>query len=163
MKRTLAAALAAASVGGTMLVATPAFAAVKPVKLTISPDEIHNGQATGITGKCLNPLARVRITSAALGVDERGPVGKEWTFEFIAGWGLNPGTYSFRAQCYTLGIPGFHTTKNLVVKHATPLIPLKPGTPVKPRPKVPGFTPDAYIQTGFGGMARSVANHHPVG
>jgi hypothetical protein len=163
MKRTFAAALAAASVGSTMLVAAPAFAAIRPVTLTVKPRVIHNGEATAITGKCLNPLAHVRITSPALGINERGRVGKELKVQFDAGWGLEPGKYWIRAQCYTLFLPGLFTAKKLTVEHAVPVTPINPAKPVKPHPVIPGFTPDVTVETGFGGMARFVANHHPVG
>jgi hypothetical protein len=168
MKRALAAALAAASVGGTLLTATPAFAGVKPVTLKIKPRQISNGEATAITGKCLNKLASVKITSPALNIDASGHVGKELKVEFDAGWGLQAGKYEIKAQCFTFGvIPGFSTWKSLRVKHAEPPTPPKPPKPpVPPMPPIkpiPGFHPDVVVHTGFGGMAGFVANHHPVG
>jgi hypothetical protein len=148
-----------------MLVSTPAFASIKPVKLTVSPAVIYNGDAAAITGRCLNPAARVKITSPALGIDQTGRTGKKLKVQFDAGWGLAAGTYDIKAQCYTLIIPGFSTTKSLTVKHAEPWTPIGPSTPVKPakpHPVLPGFNPDVVVETGFGGMARFVADHHPA-
>jgi hypothetical protein len=167
MKRTFAATLAAAAIGGAMLVSTPAHAATPWVTLKVEPNVVYNGSAVAITGKCRNPFAHVVIKSSALGLWEKGKWGKKLTVELKVGWDVNPRTYFISAVCIgPFGIPGPWTVRSLTVKHAvpwTPIGPSKPKPPVPPIPDIPGLNPDVVIQTGFGGMAPLVADHHPVG
>ena len=155
MKRFVAATLAAASVGGSMLAAAPAFASSKWVTLTVQPDATHNGTAVAITAACTNKNAYVVVKSLPMRFIEKGEKGKQLDVELKVGWAVFPGTYTIIAQCIPqTGIPGAFTTQTLTVKHAVPLIPLKPGKPKPPIPDIPGFKYDVVVETGFGGMAR---------
>jgi hypothetical protein len=158
MKRTFAAALAAASVSGTMLLATPAFAASKPVTLHVKPSVVVAGNAVAISGKCQSKWAVVKITSPELGLSETGEKGKKLKVQLNVGSTVMPGKYGITAQCYTHWWPGAKKCKWLTVE--APPVPPVPPKPPKP---IPHFKPDVIVKTGFGGMAQYVANHHPVG
>jgi hypothetical protein len=157
MKRTFAAALAAASVGGTMLVATPAFASLNPT-LTVEPSQTQNGSSVAITAMCRNLNSYVVVSSTALDFSEKGGKGEELKVRLDLGEDVKAGTYTITGECIRpTGLPGGTNTATLTIKHVTP-----PDPAPKPKP-IPGFKPDVIVMTGFGGMARFVANHHPVG
>jgi hypothetical protein len=169
MKRTFAAVLAAVSIGGTLLTATPAFAAPRPVTLRIQPKTAPNGTAVAITAKCKDKTAYVTVKSPALNFEEKGKPGKKLKVQLNIGWTVAPGKYVIIAECrkWSGKLCGI-TKKWLKVTYAqppTPPIPPTPPTPpTPPKPKpIHGFKPDVVVQTGFGGMARSVASHHPAG
>jgi hypothetical protein len=161
MKRTFAAALAAASVvsvGGTVLVAAPAFASDKWITLDVVPEVTYNGDSVAMTVKCTNKGPYPEVKSAQLGWDVHGVSGEEFKVQFNLGWDVKPGTYPITAQCVKKdGTVGATTVQELTVKYQ---VPPKPPVP-KPKP-IPDFKPDVVVHTGFGGMARFVANHHPV-
>jgi hypothetical protein len=157
MKRTIAAAFAAASVGGTFLIAAPAFASLNPT-LTVKPSETHNGTAVAITAECRNKNAFVTVSSPALGLFEEGEKGETLTIQLNLKSDVKAGTYTITGTCTRpTGAPGGTNTAMLKVTYQKPTNP--PAT-IKP---IPGFKPDVVVETGFGGMARFVANHHPVG
>jgi hypothetical protein len=162
MKRFAAAALAAVSVvsvGGSMLVAAPAFASNKWITLNLVPEVTHNGDSVAITVTCTNKGPYPEVKSAQLGWDVHGVPGEEFKVKFDLGWDVEPGTYPITAQCVKKdGDVGATTVQDLTVKYQTPP---KPPLP-KPKP-IPDFKPDATVHTGFGGMAGFVANHHPAG
>ena len=88
----------------------------------------------------------------------KGKPGEELKITQILGWDVKPGTYTVVAGCFNKGGKLVSVTdQELTVKHKTPPV---PPTPPKP---IPDFTPNVIVKTGFGGMARFVANHHPVG
>jgi hypothetical protein len=204
MKRITATALAAATVSGTLLIATPAFAANpgKGVTLHVKPSTVYNNESTAITAKCGDKWSTVTVSSPALGLNETGMKGKKLKVQLHIGWGVAPGTYPITAACSgksgkpckcdqsgnwsqsgqqdqaaeqgksgnrgqtgKWGKPGKCKTKYLTVLQKTPPVP--PVPPVPPKPPVihpiPGFHPDVIVHTGFGGMAASVASHHPAG
>jgi hypothetical protein len=179
MKRITATALAAATVSGTLLIATPAFAANpgKGVTLHVKPSTVYNNESTAITAKCGDKWSTVTVSSPALGLNETGKKGKKLKVQLHIGWGVAPGTYPITAACSgksgksgnrgqsgNWGKPGKCKTKYLTVLQKTPPVP--PVPPVPPKPPVihpiPGFHPDVIVHTGFGGMAASVASHHPA-
>jgi hypothetical protein len=156
MKRTFAVAVAAASVGGLTLIATPAFASLNPA-LTVEPTVTHNGSSIAITAKCKNLHSFVTVSSAALGFAKSGAKGEELKVEVELGWKVKPGTYAITGQCTRpTGASGGTNVQWVTVKYQKPPKPPTPPTPV------PDFTPDVIVHTGFGGMARFVANHHPA-
>jgi hypothetical protein len=157
MKRTIAAALAAASVGGTFLIAAPAFASLNPT-LTVKPSQTHNGTAVAITAECRNKNSFVTVSSAALGFSKSGGKGEELSVQLDLKSDVKPGTYTITGQCTRpTGAPGGTNTAMLKITYQKPT---NPPAPIKP---IPGFKPDVIVETGFGGMARFVANHHPAG
>jgi len=156
MKRFVAAAIAAASVGGGTLIATPAFASLNPA-LTIQPTTTYNGDSVAITAQCKNTHSFVTVSSAALGFSKSGVKGEELKVLLTLGSDVKAGTYTITGQCTRpTGAPGGTNTAELTVKHKKPPVP-----PAPPKP-IPDFTPDVTVHTGFGGMARFVANHHPA-
>jgi hypothetical protein len=201
MNRITAAAFAAATMSGTLLIATPAFAAHPDkggVTLHVKPSTVYSNESTAITAKCSDKWSSVTISSPALGLNEQGKKGKKLKVQLHIGWGVAPGTYPITAACSDKsgkpckcdqsgnfgqpslqnqsagqgrsgkggkpgngGKPGKCKTKYLTVIQKTPPIP-----PVPPKPPVippiPGFHPDVIVHTGFGGMAASVASHHPA-
>ena len=156
MKRFVAAAIAAASVGGGTLIATPAFASLNPT-LTIQPTTAYNGDSVAITAHCRNLNSYVTVSSPALGFSEKGEKGEELKVQLDLRWDVKAGTYAITGECTRpTGLPGGTNTADVTVKHQeTP----KPAPGPKP---IDGFTPDVTVKTGFGGMARFVANHHPA-
>jgi|SRR5580698_5714376 hypothetical protein len=156
MKRLVAAALAAATVGGGTLIATPAFASLNPT-LTVAPSTAYNGDSVAITAKCKNLHSFVTVSSPALGFSEKGEKGEELKVLLELRWDVKPGVFAITGECTRpTGDPGGTNTADLTVKHKeTP----KPPPPPKP---INGFTQDVTVKTGFGGMARFVANHHPA-
>ena len=156
MKRFVAAAIAAASVGGGTLIATPAFASLNPT-LTIQPTTAYNGDSVAITAQCKNTHSFVTVSSAQLGFSQTGAKGEELKVKLELRWDVKAGTYAITGQCTRpTGAPGGTNTVDLTVKHKKPPVP--PGPPKN----IPGFTPNVTVHTGFGGMARFVANHHPA-
>jgi hypothetical protein len=166
MKRFVAAALAAASVSSAILIAAPTFAmaAVKPVTLTIKPQEVTNKGDVAITAKCTNPFAYVVVSSPHLRIWEKGKVGKQLKVELQVNGDTLAGAFPITATCHSLsGKPGKFITEIFTIKHTTPWVPIGPAKPVnKPVSQIPGFNPDFIVHTGFGGMAASVATHHPA-
>src|ERR1700733_9326057 len=139
MKRTFAAALAAASVGGTMLVATPAFASLNPT-LTVKPSQTQNGSSVAITAMCRNLNSHVVVSSAALGFSRTGVKGQELKVLLDLGEDVKAGTYTIPGQCIRPpGLPGGTNPATLTIKHVTP-----PDPAPKPKP-IPGFKPDVIV------------------
>jgi hypothetical protein len=156
MKRLVAAALAAASAGGTMLIASPAFASLNPT-MTVEPAVTHNGSSVAITAHCKNLNSYVTVSSVPLNFSKSGEKGEEFKVGLELGWDVKPGTYAITGQCTRpTGAPGGTNTTDLKVEYKKPPV---PPEPIKP---VPDFTPDVTVETGFGGMARFVASHHPA-
>jgi hypothetical protein len=155
MKRTLAAALAAASIGGTMLAAMPVSSfAASGVTLSVKPLAAHNGQSFAISTACADSSSYPVIYSNALRyiATDKMP-GKPLNVQMYVRYGTRPGAYVVVAGCVQKnGKLGAHTWQYIWIK---------PGW-AKPAP-IPGFKPDLVVETGFGGMAKSVAEHHPVG
>jgi hypothetical protein len=157
MKRTLAAALAAASIGGTMIAAIPASAfAASGVTLSVKPRAAHNGQSFAITAACADSSSYPVVYSNALryiATDKNA--GKPLNVQMYVRYGTRPGAYVVAAGCVEKnGSLSAHTWQYIWIHYA-------PGCG-KPSP-IPGFTPDVVVETGFGGMAKYVAEHHPAG
>jgi hypothetical protein len=162
MKRSIAAALAAVSVGGTILAALPApsFAA-GGVTLTITPMSARNGQSFAITAECVaNTRSYPEVYSTALKyvATDKTP-GQPLKVQMYVKYGTIPGKYTVTAVCVRKnGNLGIHTSQTITIHYAP-----APPTPPKPPQPIPGFNANVVVETGFGGMARFVANHHPVG
>jgi hypothetical protein len=157
MKRSIAAALAALSLGGTMLAAlpTPSFAA-SGVTLSIKPLAAHNGQSFAISAACANSSSYPVVYSNALryiATDKKA--GMPLNVQMYVRYGTRPGAYVVVAGCVQNGHLNAHTWQYIWIHYA-------PGWWGKPAP-IPGFKPDLVVETGFGGMAKYVAEHHPVG
>jgi len=152
MKRTFAAALAAASVGSTMLIATPAFASDP---LTVQPDVVHNGDSVAITAICNNKANYPRLIW--FGYTRNGVPGQPLKVEQEIGWKFMPGTYVIAREC----IKPKGTIATTEYQMLTVLFKAAPKPPPPPKP-IPGFKPNVIIKTGLGGMARLVGKHHPV-
>jgi hypothetical protein len=166
MKRMFAAAIAAVSIGGTMLVAIPApsFAA-GGVTLTIKPKAVRNGQSFAITAECVaNAKSYPEVYSDALKyvATDKTP-GEPLKVQMYVKYGTRSGEYTVTAVCVRPnGNLGIHTSQDIYIHYAPAPVPVPGGNnnPVKP---IPGFKPNVVVETGFGGMARFVANHHPAG
>ena len=161
MKRFCAAIVAAAAAGTLLLGAAPAMA--KPAgppsaSLTVIPTVAHQGEAFGVIAACSEHQARPIISSPLL----RHPVvlpGGGGT-KFLVLWvtfRTRPGTYPIKLTCWTpWGVHAWKVVWVTVLRHHFP-----PRHPVLPFP-----CPDdrcVFVETGFGGMASQVAQHHPAG
>ena len=148
--------------GATTAVAFFGFGALAQASgptLTLSAHTVVQGGTVSVTASCPGSGALGVLGSAALpggGIVPLPVQSGPWKVQWHIGH-VNPGTYVVGFGCGVAGkLTGFTETTLTVTKAPKPFPPTPPG------PRVV-FGPTVVIHSGFGGMARQVAGHHPAG
>ena len=148
---TAAAAFAGLGLGGVAQASGPSR--------MLSSATVTQNRTVMVTASCPGSGALGLLGSAALpgtGVVPLAPQSGPWKVKWHIGH-VMPGMYVVGLGCAKGGkLTGFTQTM-LTVKMAA-----KPFPPTPPGPRVV-FGPIIVIHSGFGGMARQVASHHPAG